>query len=493
MPKEQRRRRKKKKQVHNQAASVGFEASTDEQQEDYEIEYVGAKDAIPQELADHFVGVFAKFAKPEELTSKEAKNAEYSTERINKEAEKEEEETVVEKSLSKKQLKKKARPSVAALKQKVERPDLVESWDANAEDPIFLCYLKGYRNTVPIPKHWGAKRRYLQGKRGISKGPFDLPDFIKATGIARMRDAAHHREENKSLATKARERVRPKLGKMDIDYQVLHDAFFKYQTKPHLSIHGDLYFEGKEFEPRLRDKRPGASVSADLREALGMADNAPPPWLVNMQRYGPPPAYPALKIPGLNAPIPPGASFGFHPGGWGKPPVNEFGQPLYGDVFGTSEELMAHREMMKYVDKTRWGELEEEDEQEEVSADEEADEDDEVPQAASQPPPPPKPTQSKQQPRGGDMSGIQSVQSVTGLETPEMIDIRKRPTGPAQLFTVLPQQDLSNQTSGFMGSVHQYVVPGGDGAFAPSDNKRKAEVKPGSKQPDAKKYKDFKF
>ncbi|MQM18652.1 hypothetical protein Taro_051647 [Colocasia esculenta] len=30
-------------------------------------------------------------------------------------------------------------------------------------------------------------------------------------------------------------------------------------------------------------------------------------------RYGLPPSYPHLKIPGLNAPIPPGASFGYHP------------------------------------------------------------------------------------------------------------------------------------------------------------------------------------
>ena len=30
----------------------------------------------------------------------------------------------------------------------------------------------------------------------------------------------------------------------------------------------------------------------------------PPPWLLHMQRYGPPPSYPNLKIPGLNAPIP---------------------------------------------------------------------------------------------------------------------------------------------------------------------------------------------
>lgn len=32
----------------------------------------------------------------------------------------------------------------------------------------------------------------------------------------------------------------------------------------------------------------------------------PPPWLINMQRYGPPPSYPSLRIPGLNAPIPTG-------------------------------------------------------------------------------------------------------------------------------------------------------------------------------------------
>ena len=41
-----------------------------------------------------------------------------------------------------------------------------------------------------------------------------------------------------------------------------------------------------------------------------------------------------IQVPGLNAPIPPGTQFGYHAGGWGKPPVNEDGEPLYGDVFG---------------------------------------------------------------------------------------------------------------------------------------------------------------
>jgi hypothetical protein len=73
---------------------------------------------------------------------------------------------------------------------------------------------------------------------------------------------------------------------------------------------------------KLREMKPG-QLSQELKDALGMPEGAPPPWLINMQRYGPPPSYPQLKIPGLNAPIPEGASFGYHAGGWGKPPVDE--------------------------------------------------------------------------------------------------------------------------------------------------------------------------
>ena len=45
-------------------------------------------------------------------------------------------------------------------------------------------HLKSTRNTVPVPRHWCFKRKYLQGKRGIEKPPFDLPEFIKKTGIS---------------------------------------------------------------------------------------------------------------------------------------------------------------------------------------------------------------------------------------------------------------------------------------------------------------------
>ncbi len=58
-----------------------------------------------------------------------------------------------------------------------------------------------------------------------------------------MRTAVDEKDDQKSLKQKTKERVRPKLGKLTIDYQKLHDAFFKWQTKPHMTIHGDLYYE----------------------------------------------------------------------------------------------------------------------------------------------------------------------------------------------------------------------------------------------------------
>nr|QCQ69155.1 hypothetical protein [Powellomyces hirtus] len=65
-------------------------------------------------------------------------------------------------------------------------------------------------------------------------------DFIKATGIMEMRIAVKEKEDAQKLKSKTRERHQPKMGKLDIDYQRLHDAFFRWQTKPKFTIHGDV-------------------------------------------------------------------------------------------------------------------------------------------------------------------------------------------------------------------------------------------------------------
>lgn len=156
-----------------------------------------------------------------------------------------------------------------------------------------------------------------------------------------------------------------------------------------------------------RHARPGV-LSQDLRDALGMEEGAPPPWLINMQVREDRDARGAWRLTGtaknlcrslivvfsarsamarrrltpasrfrgsmrpsllvrswlcsfrchvksiasmhatsrvleakwlliaLPVSIVPGTGgqFGYHPGGWGKPPVDEFGSPIYGDVFG---------------------------------------------------------------------------------------------------------------------------------------------------------------
>ncbi|XP_056299222.1 splicing factor 3B subunit 2 isoform X1 [Pseudoliparis swirei] len=362
--------------------------------------------------------------------------------------------------LSKKKMRRMNRLTVAELKQLVARPDVVEMHDVTAHEPKLLVHLKATRNTVPVPRHWCFKRKYLQGKRGIEKPPFELPEFIKKTGIQEMREALQEKEDAKTMKTKMREKVRPKMGKIDIDYQKLHDAFFKWQIKPKLTIHGDLYYEGKEFETRLKEKKPG-DLSDELRIALGMpvgpnAHKVPPPWLIAMQRYGPPPSYPNLKIPGLNSPIPDNCTFGYHAGGWGKPPVDEMGKPLYGDVFGTNAADFQAKAEEEEVDHAPWGELEPSDE--ESSEEEEEEESDEE-----------KPDETGLvTPADSGLitpGGFSSVPA--GMETPELIELRKKKIEEAmdgnetpQLFTVLPERRTGPVGAAMMASTHIYDVSG---------------------------------
>ncbi|XP_076064562.1 splicing factor 3b subunit 2 isoform X2 [Oratosquilla oratoria] len=439
---------------------------------DIEIEYIA--ETIDLDMSDpmhrHFAKIFETFRisepeiKPEELLEEERKEIPSALagdlKKVPKQDDDDDDDDETEKKeddkpkLSKRKMKLQKRMSVAELKQTVNRPDVVEMHDVTAKDPKLLVILKATRNTVPVPRHWCFKRKYLQGKRGIEKPPFELPEFIKRTGIMEMRAALQEKEDQKTLKAKMRDKVRPKMGKIDIDYQKFHDAFFKWQTKPKMTIHGDLYYEGKEFETKMKDKKPG-EMSDDLRIALGMpvganAHKVPPPWLIAMQRYGPPPSYPSLKIPGLNAPIPEGCSFGYHAGGWGKPPVDNMGKPIYGDVFGTQNKDFEAPPVEEDVEKTMWGELESESEEESDEEDEEEEEEEDESGVVTP----------------GETglvtpSGISSLPA--GLETPDMIELRKKRLEtemeggdtPA-LYTVLPEKRAEGVGRAMMGSTHTY-------------------------------------
>ena len=356
--------------------------------------------------------------------------------------------------MSKKKRKEQNKLSVAELKALVKKPETVDWTDTSASDPRLLVHIKAYRNVVPVPPHWSLKREYLSSKRGVEKPPFSLPKFIQETGIAEMRDAVLEKQDQASLKQKQRERVQPKMGKLDIDYQKLYEAFFRFQTKPELTRYGEVYYEGKEYETNLKHLRPG-ELSEELKEALNIPPGAPPPWLINQQRFGPPPSYPALKIPGLNAPPPPGAQWGFHPGGYGKPPVDEYNRPLYGgDIFGVLQPQQ-NNQLGEPVEKTLWGELQEpeEESEEEESDDEEEGGDEEDVGAGLQ-------TPSGLETPGGmastvpsEFGGAESIagefnlRKTRGTETEESAH-------PRSAYTVVPEQQARVQ--GFFGGDRTY-------------------------------------
>jgi len=372
-------------------------------------------------------------------------------------------------SMSRRKQRLSQRPSIAQLKQMVSRPEVVEAHDVTAADPQLLLFLKCLRHTVPVPQHWGVKKKYLSGKRGTEKPPFELPAFIADTGIDRIRQSLLAQEQAKKSKGKAREKSRPNMGKIDIDYQVLHDAFFKFQTKPTLSQHGDLYYEGREAEVGggLKNKRPGGPFSEQLLAALGMESNSvPPPWLLAQQRYGPPPSYPSLKIPGLSAPIPSDGVFGYHQGGWGKPPVDEYGRPLYGDVFGTGVGIDEGEEIVDVG--TRWGEMQ---------ATVDSDSDDDVDSSSSSSSDGESDTEEvspaqlllpKPEPAAGT-TGTAADLSLDALEAraQENIDLRKRAAAPAAsdepqvLYRVLEQKAAKGKEGELFGSDRTYVVNAG--------------------------------
>jgi splicing factor 3B subunit 2 len=236
---------------------------------------------------------------------------------------------------------------------------------------------------------------------------------------------------------------------------------------------------GKEFEVDVKTKRPGF-LSAKLRQALGMSETAPPPWLHNQQRVGPPPSYPNLRIPGINAPLPAGCEYGFHAGGWGKPPVDQYDRPLYGDVYGTERDDPSTRGLMERPEldtNTRWGlmraELETGEGEEEV---EEAEA-----QVEEVAPVPAEPEEQAPLPVAAPAEGLavaasSGVAAATGapsrLEAADVLELRKKAasvvnamgvtadSGEPKVLSRVLEQKQTSVGEGLYGSSFQYVIPG---------------------------------
>lgn len=232
----------------------------------------------------------------------------------------------------------------------------------------------------------------------------------------------------------------------------------------------------------MKSRKPGV-LSDELTIALNIPQGAPCPWLITMQRYGPPPSYPQLKIQGLNAPIPQGAQWGYHPGGWGKPPVDENNKPLYGDVFGVYRRPKPNA-FTKPVEHELWGQPGEAPEEEEEESEEE---------------------ESDGEPEGS-LSGFEtasSVGSVAPYKSSPPRNARSVPArssvqaavpahpvqeAPKELYKVLPQ--ANSEIKGLMGSSHKYKL---DGKPDGQPEEPIALPKPDTKPKEKKKQQEFKF
>lgn len=178
-----------------------------------------------------------------------------------------------------------------------------------------------------------------------------------------------------------------------------------------------------------------------------MTPLSPPPWLWMQQRYGPPPSYPNLRIPGLNSPIPPGCQYGNHAEGWGRPPVDEQGRPIYGDVFGVYVEEKAVKKVNP-EEVPLWGELppptyneseseSDQEQEQEIHHDEEIQEDEEPEMASIIP--------------GSNAPAVPLRKDFSTVSDNE----------PKSLYTHLEEVEVSGG-SGFLPPTKRYVIPGKD-------------------------------
>ena len=113
-------------------------------------------------------------------------------------------------------------------------------------DPEFVLYRISQRLGLPVHPSWAKWFWAVLNEHQRTK-PLDGLGYqpVAVTGTKQeflewIGDAVKEKEAGMSLKAKTRERVQPKMGKVDIDYQKLHDAFFKFQTKPAVTGFGEM-------------------------------------------------------------------------------------------------------------------------------------------------------------------------------------------------------------------------------------------------------------
>ena len=201
------------------------------------------------EARNHFLSIFKKFTvdpdskdSADNINLAEAENSDDSDGGMDMDVD--EDEAAPERVLSKKQRKRQARLTVAQLKQLVDHPEVVEDHDESL-DARLLVHLKSLRGTVPVPQHWSQSANTYRASKALSRVHMSCQRLLQPLGSPRCAKPSESRRMRRS-SSKSSVSVRPKMGKININYQALYDAFSGEMKKPHLTAHGEIYFEGKE-------------------------------------------------------------------------------------------------------------------------------------------------------------------------------------------------------------------------------------------------------
>ena len=120
-------------------------------------------------MLSHFENVFKKFAQADEDDAADNNVEDDGNSSDEMDMDMDDDEDEMTKKLSSRAKRERSRLTVAQLKQLVAHPDVVEDHDVTAADSRLLVHLKSYKCTVPVPKHWCQKRKYLQGTYFVNK------------------------------------------------------------------------------------------------------------------------------------------------------------------------------------------------------------------------------------------------------------------------------------------------------------------------------------
>ena len=182
--------------------------------------------------------------------------------------------------------------------------EVVDEHDGNAVDPLFTVRMKLEPHTVPVPSHWKLQRTFLSRQADREEAVGIVPAEVAALGIEKIRATKDKKANPNQVAF--------------ISCFITGTPLQRKSYQVELSPVGDVFYERKW---RSKAHHTPGVLSSRLRQALGIGPTAPPPWLYSMQAMRRlPPAYPDIRIPGLNAPIPAGGQWGQGEGQWGEPP-----------------------------------------------------------------------------------------------------------------------------------------------------------------------------